>query len=349
MDLAEITQDSRSTVGMISFESRPYVQKVFNRVPNLWLGAESGYEYRINGQWQTLFKMSSKSWLKILKKLMQEYCDNVDGSCVEERSSTIVWNYKNVEEEHGQLCAKELYLQIQHLIGPNAPVEIVQGVGFLEVKPVQLKKSNLLKIFLQELSDQAFSKVDFLLYIGADTSDEPVFEYLKNQIQSSSSQYLSPDCQSFLCILGKKPSKADFYVDEVEKLAVLINKLGVETKKRQKNRSYSNLKEVPGLQKKSGLTHSGQSTNDVSRDYNNKSCVLAGEDVQLVEGAGLAPRRAQEAALRRSRDHHRAGPPRRGVSDELRAESALAPVGFRPDLFGSDAPHLPLPDAGLHF
>ena len=112
MDLAEITQDSRSTVGMISFESRPYVQKVFNRVPNLWLGAESGYEYRINGQWQTLFKMSSKSWLKILKKLMQEYCDNVDGSCVEERSSTIVWNYKNVEEEHGQLCAKELYLQI---------------------------------------------------------------------------------------------------------------------------------------------------------------------------------------------------------------------------------------------
>lgn len=143
------------------------------------------------------------------------------------------------------------------MIGPNAPVEIVQGVGFLEVKPVQLKKSNLLKIFLQELSDQAFSKVDFLLYIGADTSDEPVFEYLKNQIQSSSSQYLSPDCQSFLCILGKKPSKADFYVDEVEKLAVLINKLGVETKKRQKNRSYSNLKEVPGLQKKSGLTQSG--------------------------------------------------------------------------------------------
>lgn len=49
MDLAEITQDSRSTVGMISFESRAYVQKVFNRVPNLWLGAESGYEYRING------------------------------------------------------------------------------------------------------------------------------------------------------------------------------------------------------------------------------------------------------------------------------------------------------------
>jgi trehalose-6-phosphatase len=67
---------------------------------------------------------------------MKEYSDNVDGSCVEERNSTIVWNYKNAEEEHGQLCAKELYLQIKHIIGPNAPIEIIQGNGFLEVKPI---------------------------------------------------------------------------------------------------------------------------------------------------------------------------------------------------------------------
>lgn len=51
MDLAEITQDSRNTVALISCESRSYMQKVFNRVQNLWLAAESGYEYRINGQW----------------------------------------------------------------------------------------------------------------------------------------------------------------------------------------------------------------------------------------------------------------------------------------------------------
>ena len=116
---------------------------------------------------------------------MQEYCDNVDGSYVEERSSTIVWNYKNTEDEHGKLCAKELYMQIKHLIGPNAPVEIVQGNGFLEVKPVQLKKSTLIKIFIKDLAEQVYSKIDFLLYIGADSSHEPVFEYLKQQLSSS--------------------------------------------------------------------------------------------------------------------------------------------------------------------
>lgn len=90
-----------------------------------------------------------------------------------------------------------------------------------------------------------YSRVDFLLYIGADTSDEPVFEQLKQLTKSSTkSKFFSPDCHTFLCILGKKPSKADFYVDEIEKLAILINKLGIETKKRKKNRSYNNLNEM---------------------------------------------------------------------------------------------------------
>jgi hypothetical protein len=65
--------------------------------------------------------------------------------------------------------------------------------------------------------------------------------------------------------LGKKPSKADFFVDEIEKLAILINKIGIETKKRKKSRSYSNLNEVISpVHVKTGLQSAGLSTNDVS-------------------------------------------------------------------------------------
>lgn len=158
------------------------------------------------------------------------------------------------------------------------------------------------------------------MYIGADTSDEPVFEYLKQQIQSSESKYLSPDCQSFLCILGKKPSKADFYVDEIEKLSLLINKLGAETKKRQKNRSYSDLNEAFGFEKKKGLQHSGQSTNDVSSYYNNKRARLlrvVEQDVPLAEGSRPARPLAEEVSLRRKAGHHRVGPARGRVQYEL--------------------------------
>jgi hypothetical protein len=34
------------------------------------------------------------------------------------------------------MFAGHLYQEIKHLIGPNAPIETVQGNGFLEVKPI---------------------------------------------------------------------------------------------------------------------------------------------------------------------------------------------------------------------
>ena len=39
---------------------------------------------------------------------MEEYCLNIDGTNVDERSCTVVWNYKNAEEEHGSKFANEL-------------------------------------------------------------------------------------------------------------------------------------------------------------------------------------------------------------------------------------------------
>ena len=187
-----------------------------------------------------MFKVNSKGWLRILKQIMQQYVENIDGSFIEERQTTIVWNYKNAEEEHGAMFANQMYLQIKHLIGPNAPIETVQGNGFLEVKPIQLKKQKLLSLFLKQLTEDAFNKVDFLLYIGADTSDEPVYEYLRHKISLKKNQCFEEDCKVHLVVLGKKPSKADFYVEEIE-LRNLLSKIGTQTKRRKKNRSYSNL------------------------------------------------------------------------------------------------------------
>ena len=52
-----------------------------------------------------MFKVNLKGWLRILKQIMQQYVENIDGSFIEERQTTIVWNYKNAEEEHGAMFA----------------------------------------------------------------------------------------------------------------------------------------------------------------------------------------------------------------------------------------------------
>lgn len=105
------------------------------------MAAENGYLYRMgeDTEWKKLISLSNKVWLTSVNDLMQSYSNNVDGSTVEERDSTLIWNYKNAEEEHGSMAVKELYCQIKQILG-NSPIEIVQGKGYLEVKPMKLKK-----------------------------------------------------------------------------------------------------------------------------------------------------------------------------------------------------------------
>eukprot|EP00350_Pseudokeronopsis_sp_OXSARD2_P010439 CAMPEP_0170565992 /NCGR_PEP_ID=MMETSP0211-20121228/79549_1 /TAXON_ID=311385 /ORGANISM="Pseudokeronopsis sp., Strain OXSARD2" /LENGTH=41 /DNA_ID= /DNA_START= /DNA_END= /DNA_ORIENTATION= len=40
---------------------------------------------------------------------MKQYTENVDGSFVEERESSLVWDFKNAEEEQGNMVVRELY------------------------------------------------------------------------------------------------------------------------------------------------------------------------------------------------------------------------------------------------
>ena len=105
---------------------------------NVWLAAESGYLYRncssnsssIGGDhgssatWRKLISLSNKVWFNSVYEVMRTYTENVDGAAVEESESTLVWNYKNAEEEHGGMVVGELYTQIKQILG-NCPVEII--------------------------------------------------------------------------------------------------------------------------------------------------------------------------------------------------------------------------------
>ena len=65
------------------------------------------------------------------------------------------------------------------MIANGSPIQKVIGLTYLEVKPSELKKSLLIERIMQAISFKA--KVDFLLYIGEDSSNEEVFSKL-NQV-----------------------------------------------------------------------------------------------------------------------------------------------------------------------
>lgn len=167
---------------------------------------------------------------------MQSYTDNIDGSFIEVRQSCIVWNYRNAEMEHGNMFIHDLYCQIDKSIkGTNT--EIIYGTGYLEVKPKGIEKAKLIDLLLDKISQN--NPIDFLFYIGIDSSDEPVFELLKSE--KVMTKYLTQNCKSFVCSVQKKPSEAEYYIEELDTVKILLDKMQIEIKKRKKIRSYSDL------------------------------------------------------------------------------------------------------------
>ena len=60
-------------------------------------------------KWNQLISLANKIWFNAVYQIMMTYTENVDGSVVEERDSTLVWNHKNAEEEQGNMVVGELY------------------------------------------------------------------------------------------------------------------------------------------------------------------------------------------------------------------------------------------------
>mmetsp|Transcript_13219 Transcript_13219/g.17983 ORF Transcript_13219/g.17983 Transcript_13219/m.17983 type:complete len:171 (+) Transcript_13219:1203-1715(+) len=154
--LQEICYDKNNIVVIFSDRHRNYVSSVFDSTlmeqENFWVAAESGYWLQTNKkQWSELFKVQDKQWMATVKQIMAAYCENIDGAVVDEQSCTVIWNYKNAEEEHGCKFANELAQHLQHLIGRQSPIEIVHGNGFIEVLPKKLNKKAVFTNILQHL------------------------------------------------------------------------------------------------------------------------------------------------------------------------------------------------------
>ena len=78
-----------------------------------------------------------------------------------------------------------------------------------------------------------------MFYLGNDSSDEPVYELLKSKRVKN--DYMHKECSKYICVLEKKPSEAEFYIEDLDSVRPLLEKLYMAAKKRKKIRSYADL------------------------------------------------------------------------------------------------------------
>ena len=97
---------------------------------------------------------------------------------------------------------------------------------------------------LQKISKN--NKIDFMIYLGNDSGDEAVYELLKSK--KVNEEYFHQKCERYICISEKKPTEADYYIEDLDSVRSLLEKFWTNTQKRKKIRSYSDLTKLVGDQ-----------------------------------------------------------------------------------------------------
>jgi len=257
--LKELCADKRNHVFVVSGKERHSLTKAMGRIPNLGLAAEHGMfiswpSKKSKRTWETMVPETDRSWRSLAITIMEVYTSRTHGSYIEETEMKVLWQYRDADPEFGYLQSRELEDHLVNVLRGYA-VEVLHGGieegGYVEVRPLGVNKGVLALHVLQKLP----KKVDFALCVGDDHCDEPMLSVMRQVGRrvlesrlmrqgkpplpplpatvtlvdvSLCDDHVSRDLEVFTATVGKKPSAAANYlndVDEVFELMDVLNKM----------------------------------------------------------------------------------------------------------------------------
>lgn len=237
--LETLCLDFRNVVFVMSGKELYAVQEFFGDIKGLGLGAEHGFYYRWpredglgSGKWQTMLNLGDQSWKEAAKMIMDIYIERTHGTYIEQKGSALIWQFRDADPEFGYMQSKELE---EHLLSvlPMDVVEVLRGGGasdgYIEVRPAGVSKGLFLHHALATMKTLN-REVDFILAVGDDVSDEPMFQEIAKLPNSGACVEKST---AFGVTVGKKPTAAQSYVDDPQAVMELLTTL-IRTSQRDK-------------------------------------------------------------------------------------------------------------------
>ena len=234
--LRTLCADPSNHVMVLSGLDRDKVQRAFGSVPNLSLAVEHGFHYRVrSGPWQQLCPGVDTSWREVAEAIIRVYTTRTNGSYLQKKGSSMVWNYQHADPEFGALQARELQYHLQGVL-TAFPVEVRVGKGYVEACPKGVNKGVKADRFVDmvmrgDANKRADTKqqslLQFVLCVGDDSSDELMFSTLHNKFGQHPT-----DLHLFTATVGRKPSCAGAYMEDHNEVVELLRMLSSYTKTR---------------------------------------------------------------------------------------------------------------------
>jgi len=185
----------------------------------------------VRREWEMLGDHFDDSWKDLVESIMKVYTVRTHGTYIEHKGNTVLWQYRDADAEFGKMQAQELR---DHLDGvlKNFPVSVELGKTYVEVRPDGCDKGIASYHVIHQL-EAAGMAPDFILAMGDDVADERMFrkldEILPNLQEVASEQFpkkndINP-IKMFTCVVGKKPTEAKNYLDDVDDVESLLSSL----------------------------------------------------------------------------------------------------------------------------
>lgn len=201
--LDKLGKKESTEVYIISGRPHGILEKWLGHLP-LNLVAEHGAWIKQNGMWSQQ-KFSSREFKKAILPILKRFTDRTPGALVEEKSSALVWHYRNVATELAYTRRASLRRELGTVIDSNE-FGIYSGNKIIEIKPRDVHKGETVKRVLKNESS------DFILCIGDDYTDEDMFRAL-------------PD-HAFSIRVGYEETTARFQINNVDAVVQLLRLLG---------------------------------------------------------------------------------------------------------------------------
>ena len=195
--LTELTDDPANVVYVMSSRMPEEMERLFRQVNNLGLIAENGCFVREpqSDVWTHLAdKLHVKAWKESVSNILAYFQARVEGSWIEERHCSLVFHHGSAEDRHiAARLAAECAGNINDACA-NQGVHAIPVEGALIVETTHTNKASaaalVWKWFLEhdEKSKEGV-KPDFLLVIGDNREDEPVFRWANKLQRSKALEY----------------------------------------------------------------------------------------------------------------------------------------------------------------
>lgn len=196
----KLLEDPKNRVVIVSGRQHTTLEKWFGHL-SVDLIAEHGAWHRTNGdQWHSL-PLLTDQWKQDINAILETYTNRTPGSFIEEKSYSLVWHYRKVEEGLGELRANEITSHLRMLVADKG-LQLMPGNKVIEFKNVEVNKGKATLNWLYGKNP------DFIMALGDDHTDEDIFKAL-------------PD-EAITIKIGSNLSEAKYYLTDHKEVRKLL-------------------------------------------------------------------------------------------------------------------------------